>query len=463
MKKLLLILLAAIGVCASTVAQTYNPSQSTPTNKALGVAQAAPTDARSYFYDATNFVYRPYVSTSEVLSYLNLAKYRTGQFDIIVNSGGTLANGVITGGVNSVWFFKNGTADGDLTLKSIIVSVNGQTGTVVTKNADSLKGQPLDTTVRRNGYVITYDSTNRKYYLAQGGAGQTYTNGTGIDITNNVITALNTTALWNASQIRGGPVSTTQPTTGQVLKWDGSQYLPSTDDAAMDTALYSNDTLYLVAGADTSKVYISITPVTDNWGTQSVVAKAPLYGTAVDGDSLYIDTSRAGGAVATFHFADSIRQLVDAIVVGEFDLQNKTAAGADSLSMRTGDIGYIKRLKAGTNVTFTVSDTMITINGSGGSAEVNTYAVTMTTDSTYEITADKIIEYILVKPTSNLSAFKVGTVSDDDAFVTSTPITADGEFHLIIAPFYLASTTDIYFDGITSNTDIKIVFKPLHE
>jgi ribosomal protein L35AE/L33A len=463
MKNLFLILLAVICVSIGGYAQTYDPSLSTPTNKALGIAQATPTDARTYFYDATNFVYRPYQSTAEVLSYLNLSKYRTGQFDIVVNSGGVLSNGVITGGTNSIWHFKNGTANGDLVLKGIVLSVNGQTGTVVSKSADSLKGQVLDTTVRRHGYVITYDSTNRKYYLAAGTGSGTYTAGTGIDITSNVVSALTTTALWNANQIRGVSVSSTAPALNQILKYDGTSYVPAADNSAIDTSYYSNDTLYLVSGTDTSRVYLSLIPVADNWGTQTWVARAPLYGGGVEGDSAYVDTSRAAGAVATWFLADSIMQVVAAIEVGNFAVLNKTASGADSLSILTGDTAYMKRIKAGTNVTFTVSDSMITINSSGGSAEVNTFAVTMTTDSTYALLQDRIVEYILIKPASALTAFKLGTSIDDDAFIPSTPVIADGTFQMLIAPFHLASNTTLYFDGLTSSTEIKIVFKPLHE
>lgn len=117
MKKVLYIFLACI-ISVSIKAQTYNPSLHTVTSKALGISQANSTDARTMFYDATNFVYRPYVSTSEVISYLNLAKYRVGGFDILINSGGTLTGGgVIIGGTNTIWYFKDSTGNGNLVQK----------------------------------------------------------------------------------------------------------------------------------------------------------------------------------------------------------------------------------------------------------------------------------------------------------------------------------------------------------
>lgn len=91
----------------------YVSSQHTTVSKPIGIS-GNPVDARSVFYDATLFKYRDYVSTAEVLSYLPTAANRRGRFLIFVNTGGTLSNGVITGGTTSVWWFKEGVADGDL-------------------------------------------------------------------------------------------------------------------------------------------------------------------------------------------------------------------------------------------------------------------------------------------------------------------------------------------------------------
>ena len=110
----------------------YNPSSNAVTNKPLGVAQATPTDARSMYYDGTNFLYRAYQSVSEANTYLNLAKYRQGKFSLFMNLTGTLnGNGTYTGGSLKEYWYKDGVADGDLIEKTTTASSGGSfTGTI---------------------------------------------------------------------------------------------------------------------------------------------------------------------------------------------------------------------------------------------------------------------------------------------------------------------------------------------
>jgi len=67
------------------------------------------------------------------------------------------------------------------------------------------------------------------------GTGINVSNGTAQALSTNpvaTISAQNTTALWNANQIQGIPVIGTAPTTGQVLQYNGSQYIPFTPPPA---------------------------------------------------------------------------------------------------------------------------------------------------------------------------------------------------------------------------------------
>jgi len=122
---------------------SFNPALFTATNKPIGLT-GTPVDARTYYYDTTYFVFRAYVDTAEVLAYL-IGNNRTGQFSIIINTGGTLVNGVITGGTNAEWWFKDGILDGDLVLKGISGNFVPEqtpedTGTVLAFSADTVYG-----------------------------------------------------------------------------------------------------------------------------------------------------------------------------------------------------------------------------------------------------------------------------------------------------------------------------------
>lgn len=104
MKRIIIILLVLFSV---VVEAQYNPTNFTISNKSYGVSQAVSTDARSWYYDTGTFTMRNYQNRAEVLTYLNLAKYRSGRFPIFMD----------TAGVTMEFWFRNGTADFNLVLK----------------------------------------------------------------------------------------------------------------------------------------------------------------------------------------------------------------------------------------------------------------------------------------------------------------------------------------------------------
>jgi hypothetical protein len=104
----------------------YIANKHTVTNKSLGIAQAVPTDARSFFFQDDIFQYRHYQDTTEVLAYLNTPTARTGNFPIFINSGTLDAvTGTFSGGSVSEYWFKDGTADTDLVEKTTGGGGNG--------------------------------------------------------------------------------------------------------------------------------------------------------------------------------------------------------------------------------------------------------------------------------------------------------------------------------------------------
>lgn len=85
-----------------------------------------------------------------------------------------------------------------------ITSVNGQTGPVVTLTTNNIA-----------------ESVN--LYYTDTRARAAFSAGTGISVSGTgVISALNTSAIWNASQLQGNNVSNTAPTNNYVLTWDAA-------------------------------------------------------------------------------------------------------------------------------------------------------------------------------------------------------------------------------------------------
>lgn len=142
---------------------------------------------------------------------------------------------------------------------------------------------------------------------------------------------------------------------------------------------------------------------------------------------------------------------------------NNISTTGDSLVVKVNDSLFnVKRLRAGTNVTFSVDGNSITINGASGSAEVNTLSITLSSTGTLTISTESILEYVLVNPTTTLSAFKIGTVADDDYYFPATSVPATSLAHEFVVQRYIPNTTAIQFSGITSSTVIDLIFKPIH-
>ena len=101
-----------------------------------------------------------------------------------------------------------------------------------------LLNRPLSNTPPVNGQILKWNGTewSPSDDLANSnnnpGAGNVYTPGLGIDITNNEISAAAATPMWNASQLLGKDILTTAPKVGQVLKWGGASWYPADDNVA---------------------------------------------------------------------------------------------------------------------------------------------------------------------------------------------------------------------------------------
>jgi hypothetical protein len=88
--------------------------------------------------------------------------------------------------------------------------------------------------------------------------------------------------------------------------------------------------------------------------------------------------------------------------------------------------------------------------GSGIAPDIEVYDA----DSSYNITAGKVLLGILVEPTANLAAFKVGSAPGLGDYLPESPVTsADGMW--VQLNIYAKADTNIYLGGITSTTTVQ--------
>ncbi len=124
-------------------------------------------------------------------------------------------------------------------------------------------------TLSINGQVLS---------LTDGGSvnipAQNYTEGTGISITGNTIAALNSTNLWNANQLQNRSIATTAPTNGQVLKYNGSTWSPAADNGQS----YTEGTGINIAGSIISAENTNELWNANQLRSFNIVDQAPLDG-----------------------------------------------------------------------------------------------------------------------------------------------------------------------------------------
>src|SRR5882672_5205003 len=122
MKRILTILLCFASILG--YAQGYQPTKHISLNDALFPANQTPANGRTMYYDTTLFKYRDFRDTTEVRLNRTTNVSRFGHEFISVHQGGTLnSDGSFTGGISTLWWYRNGLLNSDL-VKVYVDSVN---------------------------------------------------------------------------------------------------------------------------------------------------------------------------------------------------------------------------------------------------------------------------------------------------------------------------------------------------
>ena len=266
------------------------------------------------------------------------------------------------------------------------ISVSGQSDVVADSSTDTL------TLAAGSNVTITTNASTDTITFAATDTNTTYTAGTGISLTG-------TTFALNAAIEDLTNVSSTSPTTGQVLKWDGSSWAPGTDSAG--------------AGASNSFETIAIS------GQSSVVADSATDTlTLVAGDNVTLTTDAS----------------TDTITIA--------SSGSSSLEVEknilTGD---------GSTVAFTVSSSIASENNTqiyidGVYQSKDNYSTSGTT-VTFSTAPPNGAEIEIIHFVSVQGAIKVDSFTGDNStvtFATGTSIIDE-------------DNTQIYIDGVYQSKD----------
>lgn len=159
--------------------------------------------------------------------------------------------------------------------------------------------------------------------------------------------------------------------------------------------------------------------------------------------------------------ADSV--VLSTIIAGGVTLTRASSYGQQLISLVSGTNYKYRAIAPGTNVSFALQgDSLIYLNASPGTAEVNAKdTVFTTTTATLPWTGDNVITFIMVKPTTSLTAFEVGTAGSATAYVDPIPCPA-AQWTVVQVNSYIDVTSTLYLAGMATGTEVIVLKTPIH-
>tara|TARA_Y100000992_G_scaffold131448_1_gene86714 strand:+ start:675 stop:1892 length:1218 start_codon:yes stop_codon:yes gene_type:complete len=219
-------------------------------------------------------------ATGQVLRY-NGSQFAASDYSNLTSALDVNGNSIVSSSNGNIAVAANGTGDITLAAGGVTSIFDGATGTIAFPTKISYKNEfsslaAAPAAATYPGYFFTVDGDDKPYVninIATGGVGDTraflLTQYTGIGDLSNV------------------DVTTTAPTSNQVLKWNGTNWVPGDDNAGV-----SSINVFQTVGADTGST-------TANSQTDTLtIAGGTNITTAISGDTVTINFS--GSLTTTF-------------------------------------------------------------------------------------------------------------------------------------------------------------------
>ncbi|MFK7923411.1 MAG: tail fiber domain-containing protein, partial [Bacteroidia bacterium] len=219
-------------------------------------------------------------------------------------------------------FLNTGDTDASDDITTATAAAGDVSGTFPTLTVDGLQGNPVASTTPTSGEVLSWNGTewepstdaNTTYAAGTGLSllGTTFSNTGDTDASDDITTA--TTGAGDVSGtfptltvdgIQGNPVSNTAPTSGEILKWNGTQWLPSIDAIDDADADPSNEIQTLSIAGNTVSLSngggsVNINPYTGGTGISISGTTITNTGDTDASDDITTATSAAGDLTGTF-------------------------------------------------------------------------------------------------------------------------------------------------------------------
>jgi len=184
-------------------------------------------------------------------------------------------------------------ANNATTLSGSVTMGGDISGTNAAANIAKIQGNTVTAASPASRQVLKWNGTA---WTPANDSVNTYSAGTALTLSGTTFGAQNTTALWNANKLQGDSISTAAPTTGQVLQWTGTAWAPTAVASAGVTSVTAG--AGLSGGTITTSGTISM-PAVGTAGTYGSATQVPVFITDAEGRITGVTNTTITGPIYT--------------------------------------------------------------------------------------------------------------------------------------------------------------------